>query len=539
MLERLGSNYGQMKESFTQMTATRRVAVLGVLAAVLACFVVLLVWVNKTDFAVLYSDLSQEDAGAIAAKLKERKTPFEVTANGSTLRVPQEVVEETRLYLATEGLPAGGAVGMELFDKTALGTTDFVQRLNYQRALQGELERTIKKFREVDEARVHLNIPKESLFIEEERLPSASVVLKLRPGRGLSRPQLDGIVHLVASSVEGLRSENISIVDTKGGLLYSKEEGTEGALLTESQVQYRRNLEKTLADKVTTMLERVVGPGKAMARVTAKLDFQQISTSEEIYDPDRSVIRSEQRFSEKSTGPARGAAGVPSARYDLGDQSGQAQNQGAKAETYEKAEETTNYEITKINRRVLIPGGEVNRLSVAVIVDGTYKETVEDGKKVQTFVPLTQDELARLEELVRNAVGFDENRGDTVVVSSVPFFLGEEPRAVSWMETIFSYLKDVGRPAFNILLIVLFFLFVVRPLLGWLQREIKPELPAPAEKEALPAAEVEEEPSIEAKMEKGRLKMEKGRLTREHALALAQQDPERSVNLIRSWLEEK
>jgi len=532
MLERLGSNYGQMKDAFTQMTPSRRVAVLGALAAVLACFIVLLIWVNKTDFAVLYSDLSQEDAGAIVAKLKEKKTPFEVTANGTTIKVPQEVVEETRLFLATEGLPTGGAVGMELFDKTALGTTDFVQRLNFQRALQGELERTIKKFREVDEARVHLNIPKESLFIEEERRPSASVVLKLRPGGSLSRSQLDGIVHLVASSVEGLRSENISIVDTKGGLLYSKEDGAEGALLTESQVQYRRNLEKTLAEKVTTMLERVVGPGKAMARVTARLDFQQVSTNEEIYDPDRSVIRSEQRFSEKSVGPARGAAGVPSARYDLGDQTGQAQNQAAGAETYEKAEETTNYEITKINRRILNPGGEIDRLSVAVIVDGNYQEAVEDGKKVRTFVPLSQDELAGLEELVRNAVGFDETRGDAVVVSSVPFFLGEEQEALSWLETIFSYLKEIGRPAFNILLIVLFFLFVVRPFLGWLQREVKPELPAPAEKEALPEAEAREEAKIEAKIEKGKL-------TREQVLALAQQEPERTVNLIRSWIEEK
>lgn len=532
MLEALGSTFGQMRAVFSQMPPARRVMILAGFAAVAAGFIVLLVWTNKTDFEVVYSGLSQEDAGAIVAKLKERKTPFQLTGNGSAIMVPKEAVQETRLFLATEGLPAGGSVGMELFNTTSIGATSFVQRLNYQRALQGELARTIKKFREVDQVRVHLNIPKESLFIEEKREPTASVALKLHAGRSLSRSQLEGIIHLVAGSVEGLSSKNISIVDTRGGLLYSQKEEAEGGLLTANQIQYRRSVEKSLADRITSMLERVVGPDKALTRVTAELNFQQISTSEEVYDPDRSVIRSEQRFTEKTTGPGRGASGVPSARYDLGAPEEGVADRGSGQETYEKSEETTNYEITRINRRIVTPGGEVKRLSVAVIVDGTYKETEKDGETVQAFAPRSQAELEKLEKLVRNAVGFVEERGDTVVVTSVPFFLTEDEEGLGWMATIWDYLRQIGRPALNIFLIVLFFLFVVRPFMAWLQREAKAELPLPIEREALAEAEEKEEALPGPKAEEGKL-------TRDQVMALAQQDPDRTVNLIRSWVDER
>jgi flagellar M-ring protein FliF len=464
--------------------------------------------------------------------LKAKKIPFQGSADGTAVSVPRESVPEIRLLLATEGLPVGGSVGMEVFDQNSIGTTDFVQRLNYQRALQGELERTILKFKEVDQVRVHLNVPKQSLFIEEEREPSASVVLKMRGGRTLDRSQLEGIVHLVSSSVEGLKAENVSVVDTAGGLLYSKEDESGGALVSKSQIQYRRSLETNLADRITSMLERVVGPGKAMARVTADLNFQQVSQHEEIYDPDRSVLRSEQRFSETTTGPAQGASGVPNARYDLGtDVQGQDEEQEP-TQTYTKTEETTNYEITKINRQVLTPGGEVARLSVAVIVDGSYREEEQDGETVKTYVPRSQEELASLEQLVRNAVGYNEQRGDSVVVSSVPFYLSDESFKASLTDSLFDYLDRFGRPALNILLIVLFFLFVVRPLISWVQKEMKPVEEVPVQREALPEAEAA--PALPDTS-----KIEPGRVTREQVMALAQQEPEKAVNLIRNWIDQR
>ncbi len=535
MFESLGGTFGQMREVFAGLSATRKLLALGGVALLIAGFVVLFMWANQTEYAPAYSQLSQEDAGAVLAKLKERKTPFRLTDGGSTILVPREVVEETRLFLATEGLPAGGAIGMEVFNENHLGTTDFVQRLNYQRALQGELERTIKKFQVIDQVRVHINIPKESLFIEEERPPSASIVIKLNQGKSLTKSQLEGIVHLVASSVEGLKAENISVVDTQGGLLYSQDKEAESSMVSETQTAYKRNYEKNLGDRLTTMLERMVGPGKAMTRVTADFNFEQINTTEEIYDPDRSAIRSEQRFNETTTGPARGASGVPNARYDLGTRQDEQGQDDQNQEKFAKSEETTNYEITKINRRITSPGGSLNRLSVAVMVDGTYKEEEVDGKPVRTFVPRSQAELTKMEDLVRSAAGFNEARGDTVVVSSVPFYLGEEEAPAGMVSTVMDYARQFGRPVFNVLLIVLFFLFVVRPLMSWVKKEAGPmaaALPAPEEREALPGREAA--PAIpEFKKE------EPGRLDREQILALARQDPEKTTNLLRSWIDQR
>ncbi|MFH1138382.1 MAG: flagellar basal-body MS-ring/collar protein FliF [Pseudomonadota bacterium] len=534
MLEKITEKFGRVKEVFTAMPTSRKVVFLSLATLVLSSFIVLMIWTNKVDYQIIYSGLSQQDAGAIVAKLKEKKIPFQLGSNGSAIQVPSEMVEETRLFLATEGLPSGGAIGMEVFDGSSLGETDFMQHLKYQRALQGELERTIKKFAEVDQARIHLNIPKESVFIEDSKAPSASVVLRLHAGRTLSRSQLAGIVHLVSSSVEGLRRENISIVDTAGGLLYSKDEEEEKGLLTASQIQYRQGLEKSLSERVTSMLERVVGPHKAISRVTADLNFQQVTANEEIYDPDRSAIRSEQRIKELNQGPPRGAAGTPNPRYQLGTDRNQETGDGLDRESYERTEDTTNYEVTKINRQVVTPAGDVDRLSVAVMVDGTYEEVEKDGVKTKNFIPLPQPQLAKLEELVKNAVGFDETRGDNVVVSSVPFYMTEEAGTEWWM-TVLDNLRQFGKPAFNVLLIVLFFLFVVRPVMSWLQREIQPaeeKLPS-METEALPEGEGAE---AEALPEPG--KLEPGKLTRDQVLALARQHPDRTLNLIRAWIDE-
>ncbi len=529
MFENLSERFNQSREVFAAMPPARKVLLASVVAAAIASFVVLLLWTNKTEYDVLFGGLTQEDAGAIVEQLDKKKIPYRLTQNGSVVEVPQEVVQETRLFLATQGLPAGGSIGMEMFNETRLGETDFLQHLNYQRALQGELERTIMKFPAVLQARIHLNIPKETLFIEEERPPTASVVLSLKRGRELSTAQIKGIVHLVASSVEGLDDKNISVVDTSGGLLYSKDDGAETGMMTATQLEQRRAMEKRLGDRITSMLERIVGPQKALSRVTAELTFNRISTSEEVYDPDRTAIRSEQRLSEKNLGPAKGAEGIPQSSFELGTGNEQQDEAGPRGEVYERNEETTNYEITKINRQIITPAGDVKRLSVAVLVDGIYEEVVKDGETSQTYIPRPQTELDKLSELVKSAVGYDETRGDAVVVQSVPFYLEKRPTP-GWWAMPMDYVSQYGRTALNILLIVLFFLFIVRPILAWLRREVAPEAPATE-----PAALLEGEGEA-AEMLPG--KMEKGQLTRDQVLQLAQQDPERTVNLIRAWIDE-
>ncbi|MFH1092027.1 MAG: flagellar basal-body MS-ring/collar protein FliF, partial [Pseudomonadota bacterium] len=380
MLDKLSTKYDQARQTFAGLTAGRKILILAGMAAVVAGFVVLLVWLNKPNYEAMYFRLSEKDAGAIVAKLKEKKIPFQLTPDGATIMVPRELLQETRLALATEGLPSSGTVGMELFNKVPLGTTDFVQRLNYQRALQGELERTISRFNEIERVRVHLNIPKESLFIEERREPSASVVVRLHPGRALSQSQMAGIVHLVSGSVEGLKPDNVSIVDTAGGLLYSKKVREAGGLMTAEQIQHRLDLERNLADRIQTMLYRVVGPEKALARVTAELNYQQITAHELVYDPDRTAVRSEQRLTDKGLGASTAAAGTPTTRYRLGTTPPQTGTGAGGGGSFDRTEETTNYEITRIDRDVVIPAGAVKRLSVAVIVDGTYTETEKEGK---------------------------------------------------------------------------------------------------------------------------------------------------------------
>lgn len=532
MLEKYSDKYNQAKDAFGGLSSGRKVAILALAALILAGFVAVLFWINKPEYGVLYSDLSRDDAAAIVAKLNEQKIPYVLSENSSRIEIPKNQVQEARLILATEGLPTGGKVGLEIFDKSSLGATEFVQKLNYQRALQGELERTIAQFPEVNNVRVHLNIPKQSLFIEEEREPSASVVLGLKRGQSLTRNQLAGIVHLVSSAVEGLKPDHISIVDTDGGLLYAKDE-TSGASMSEAQIQERRALETALARKVTTMLERVVGPDKAIARVTADLNLEQINTSEEVYDPDRSVIRSEQRLTEKNRGGPSDAAGVPNATYELGTGQRNQTGAGAGGEVYEKTEQTTNYEITKINRQIFTTAGDVKKLSVAVLVAGTYEEKTVDGQTARTLISPTDAELADMERLVKGAVGYDESRGDTVVVTPVSF---HSPDAVeeSWWTTAMEYLGRFGKPVLYVFAIFLFFLFVVRPVMAWLANQGEPAR-AGLEQPALPEGEERE---ILPSPEDAR-RLVKGSISREQILQLAQQNPERTINLLRSWIDEK
>lgn len=518
---------------FKALPTSRKVVILMVITVTLAGFISISIWANTPKYVTLYSGLSQTEAGEIVNKLKEKKVPFKLEGDGTTITVTEEDLRETRLSLATEGLPRGGSVGMEIFNKNSLSTTSFVQRLNYQRAIQGELERTIIRFPEVQHVRVHLNIPKESLFMEEARDPSASVVLNLYANKSLNQAQIMGVVHLVASSVQGLKAENISLVDTAGGLIYKKEEDAGGLLLTNSQLQQRKMLEKGLAEKITSMLERVIGPNKAVARVTAELDFSRVSTTEEIFNPDLVVIRSEQRTSEKTRGPARGASGAPSARYNLDGTKAQGTGQDDGRELYEKTDETVNYDIAKINKQTIIPAGGIKRLSVAVIVDNRYEEKEEDGKMVKIAVTRTEEELEGLTKIVRHAIGYDEKRGDTVVVSSLSFFVPEEEKpsvAESWW---MDYLRQAAKPLVNVLLIVLFFLFVVRPLMGWIKREAKVvgQIPAEGEEEfALPG--VERVAALPEDIAEAEIPLP------DKVREMTNQNPDRALDLIQAWIAE-
>ncbi|MDR0621660.1 MAG: flagellar M-ring protein FliF [Deltaproteobacteria bacterium] len=536
---------------------------------------------SDTPYEVLYSDLSPEDAGAITAELKKENVTYRLAQSGTAIEMPVGKAQETRLDLAMKGLPSKSGVGFELFDEHKLGTTDLEQKIKLQRAVTGELERTIMRFPEVTDARIHLTVPRETLFIEDQKDPTASVVLTLTRGSELDKAKLMGIVHLLCSAVDGLVPDNVSVIDTDGGLLWSKDSQKPG-LLNDDQLKQKRAFERDLANRINAMLERVLGPYKATTQVNVELDLKEVVTNEDIYDPERTAVRSEQRIQERSQGPGRAYAGIPNATYELGTANRQNSGQDGNQEVYSRTEETTNYEVTTIKRQTLSSSGDLKKVSVAVLVDGVFT-VAEDGTKV--FTPLPEERLAQLREAIQNTIGFNEARGDTVSVTSLEFYRGEETVSV-WAIFLLDLLREFGRPFLNLILIILFFLFVVRPILNWLKKEVEPvgsgaeqavlpdypmsggpgdSLPLPLPpKEAAPEPliadasvaaqaaaasdqtlpqEVEdvedyddEEPD---ETEETPQQLAYGQLSREKMMPLARENMERTVGMLRNWIEQK
>ena len=551
-----------------------------VLAAATAILLFLLFFKGGSSYEPLYPRLTPEDAGAITAELKTQKVPYKLSGDGTVIEVPADQLASTRLDLAVKGLPSKGNVGYEIFDKQKLGTTELVQKTNLMRAVTGELERTISSLAEVESAKVILQVPKEVMFVEEQKPPTASVVIKLRPGAELSKGQLMGIVHLVTASVSGLTSDNVSVVDYEGGLIWSKELNKIG-FLNDDQLKQKARYEDGIKRRIQSMMERVVGPGRVVTTVNADLDLKEVITNEDIYDPERSAVRSEQRVIDRSTGPGRNASGVPNATYELGTANRQNSGAGDGQEMNSRTEETNNYEVTNIKRQIVSRAGDLKKISVSVILDGVYTEN-EAGEKV--FTPQPDALLAQLEDAVKAVIGFDEKRGDIVSISSVQFPPSEEISV--WVPFIVDLLREFARPFLNMVLIILFFFLVVRPLVNWLKKEVEP-LGSGAEPPILPdmpgggsaysdtlpvgtAAASEDGrgllPALEGGGELDRLPertfsnsgvvapnydeegpetddgpaaLTYGNLSRENILPLARDNLDRTVGLVRGWIEDK
>ncbi|RMG59364.1 MAG: flagellar M-ring protein FliF, partial [Deltaproteobacteria bacterium] len=364
-----------LAERINSLPPKQKVALGLVTVATVALMAGIIIWANRIDYQVLYSNLTQEDASSVVMKLKEMRVPYRV--EGRTIYVPSDRVYDLRLQLAAEGVPQGGGVGFEIFDKPQIGVSEFVQKLNYRRALQGELARTIRQLQEVEQCRVHIAIPERTIFDDSDRQPSASVVVRLKPGRSLTKEQVGSIVHLVSSSVEGLSPRNVTVVDSRGNLLSSPEEGE--VFLSEKQIEYQRTVSSYYEKKLQTMLENIVGKGKAIVRVSAAIDFTQQELTSEKVDPDTVAVRSEERTQEKSTGAVTG--GIPGV---LSNEPGVSPAATASnAATSQNQRERIEYETSRSVTRTIKRGGEIKQISVAVLVDGTYRE--EEGKKV--FVP--------------------------------------------------------------------------------------------------------------------------------------------------------
>jgi flagellar M-ring protein FliF len=396
--------------------------------------------------AVLFSQLEQDDAAAIVGKLKELKVPYKLTGGGSTIEVPESRVGDIRLELASAGMPRGGGIGFESFDKMRLGATDFEQRVLYRRALEGELSRTIGTLGVVQSVRVHLVLPEKSVFVSRAEPASASIVLKLRAGRSLGPSEVAGIVHLTAASVPGLGADRVALVTTDGQMLKKPRAGGDGSAgdSDEESGAQERQIEAQLEERARSMLEKLVGVGHVEVRATAEIDRGRVERTEDRYDPSKSVLRSEETSAERTGGGGdQTVAGVPGAESNLpggsspaatllaalattgdaGAPKSPAATKTAASDQPLRESHTRNFEIDHVNEKRVVGPGSLKRITIAVILDGVSH--VEAGK--ETIVPREHAELDRVAALVRSAVGANEARGDVVTVDSVPFDV-EKPR---------------------------------------------------------------------------------------------------------------
>ena len=511
---------------WSDRTTSQRILMAGLSVAVIVSFALMIFWMNKPDYKVLMTNLYPEDASRIVAMLQADKEDYVLENNGQTIKVPADRVYELRLKVAGEGNLHGQGVGFEIFDNVQIGQTDFVQHINYQRALQGELARTITEFPMVEKARVHLVIPQKSLFIEDQISPSASIVLQLKDNSKLGVEETQGIVNLVSMAVEGLEPKSITVTDMKGRPLYTPEDEASGMAMSNTQLEYKAEVEAKLQRRILELLGPAVGPEKVIARVNTDLDFSQRTVRKEVFDPDGSVVRSETRNEETTAGAASLAGGEPDANFRGDGFTGTRTTQDSTRES-----RTTNFEINKQEESVITPMGELKRLTVAVIVDGTW-ETNADGESV--YVPRSAEDIARIRTLVASAVGFDETRGDTIEVSNISFGEPQIADADSLMRTMLEYAQRLGKPFLNGLLIFLFLILVVRPVIMALIR------PRVAEQEieemaGLPGSErlaLEEDDMDEEAMDASR-RLENAK---NHAIQLSDDNIDQAVHLLRTWL---
>ncbi|WP_374287824.1 flagellar basal-body MS-ring/collar protein FliF [Desulfovibrio desulfuricans] len=528
-----------IKAIWAKMSVMQRVAVLGGLVLVGSAAIGLSIWASRPDFKVLYSNLSAEDASVVIKSLQSDKVMYQLTDNGKTILVPKEMVYDERIKIAGEGGLVGQGIGFEIFDKVKVGQTDFVQKINYTRALQGELSRTISEFPGVESARVHLVIPHRSLFVEERQSPSASVVLKLKhPNVKPDQKEINAILNMMLMAVEGLDKTHISISDNGGKVLYQPEsDSLAGASST--QMEHRQQVQRNLERRIEEMLQPMFGPGRVIAKVNVDMDFSQRTIRRELFDPEKTAVRSEQRSEETQQGRSNLEGGSPDANFRGDGITGSASTQNGSRET-----RTTNYEINKEEQQIVTNVGDLKRMTVAVLIDGTYEKT----NGAWTFVPRKADDLERVRQLVTNAVGLDKARGDALEVSSAPFTDSEPPKDPNFAEMLADYAERLGKPLLNALLAFLFLMLVVRPVVLALIRpkveagemiEGLEGLPAAEEQLALyealeEAAKTDEEEEVDENEDD--MVFKDVEALKAHIFTLSDNHMEQVVMLVRGWM---
>jgi flagellar M-ring protein FliF len=475
---------------------------------------------DRVNYAPLFTNLSAQDGAAVVKELDAAKIPYVIAGGGTAIEVPSGLVHSTRLKLAGKGVPAGGGIGFEIFEKTPFGMSEFTQQVNYLRALQGELSRTINSLSAVQSSRIHLALPSRSNFLGQEEKPSASVVVDLRPGYHLSPDQVQGIVNLVASSVPKLSAEKVTVIDSSGRPLKEIAPGaanSEAEKLNQLKLKHEQELER----RIETMLDPVLGPGKVVVRANVLVNPQETQMTKEQFDPQNRVVRS-QRQAVDDTGLKAG--GVPGVQSNIpgGDAGRTAAETGSK-----RSSEMVTYEVGRTTSRILEPRGQVQKLSVAVLVDGTYQQ--------DKYIPRTKEEIEVIKGMVKRAVGFDADRGDEIDVANVPFKIQSgapaQPLAAPDLKQMIQTPTGIGIAAGAALLLGAVIFLLIKPRSKRLPRVAEPVNAAPIT--TATNAQVQEEVAVVAKKV---VMVEDPR--KEQLTQIARDYHDATARIIRMWLQE-
>ncbi len=539
----------QIKDIWARLNRLQRILLISVPSALLIILLGFILWTAQPGYDVLFSKMTQKDASDVVTELRKTNTPYRISENGDrvTVLVPSEKVHEARLTLAGQGLPKGGGVGYELFDQTKFGMTDFTQKVNYKRALEGELQRTIQSLSEVDEARVHIVMPEPELFTDKEKPTTASVMLTLKSEAQLKREQVRGIVHLVASAVEGLKPEDVNVVDSHGNMLsaFIQEEQqdnnpddggtvlTQQAKLTLHQLEVQRNYEKDLERKVNQMLAKVLGTTRYAASVNAELNFDKTETESEVFEPvvdghgiERSTSTKKEQYVGDAGFPATMVGGVPGTDSNIPGY--QAVNGGNSQ--YSKEEAITNYEVNRTVKRSQQAPGAPKRVSVSVFVDGLQPQQVESIKTA-----------------VVAAAGLDLNRGDQVAVENMPF---DDTAALASLkesnmqnqQAFYLTLAKLGLLLLVAIGILLFLRSILKPKKSREYIQTPEDVEIPDEKPMVPQVEDLITPEMTAdelaRMDSAR-EAKKREAMRKEVFELANKNPENVAKIIKKWLSEE
>ncbi len=530
--------FNHIRGFWADLPTAKRLAFVTLASFVALAIAVASLWSTHINYTSLYANLDPQDAASIVEKLKTMQVPHRIESDGRTILVPEEKVAGLRLELASAGLPRGAGVGFEIFDRSQLGATEFEQQVSLRRALEGELTRSILTIDGIESARVHLVMPERRLFVAKESTASASVVVRLRNPGSFSKKEVAGIVHLVAAGVPGLGKDRVSVVSTDGATLHRPETGG-GSLGDEGSLERATSISSQLENSARSQLERVVGVGNAEVRIVADLDLAAKEMVEEHYEPSKTALRSENRTEETSGGTAPGVAGVPGALTNLPDaQPGALDGAEGTAGGVGRISHTRNWEVDKVSQKTVTPAGKIARLSISVLINDKLEQ---QGPK-SVSVPRTPAELAKLEELVKRAVGFNLERGDSLKLDSAPF-AKVDPTSLSTDKTPVTWRKYLPYTLLGLVAVVVLSLLV----LVW--RRGRGGNPAPyraavsggmsTPRHALTGEHLDDHPALQGDPAHPALTANQtvdAPLRRARAVQVASEDPATAAIVLKKWL---